>query len=104
MEVNDGKIWGRICVEGWTIGHGAFVCKQHGYEGAIATLSLPFHVSTAGQTDVLISLLHDSNCFDYLNSVDCRGDISANCECKNVTAGIICCKYHETLLQKKTHL
>ena len=95
VEVNDGKMWGRICVEGWTISHGAFVCKQHGYEGAIATVSRPFDASTSEEKEVLINL--DPVCAGNLNSVECRRDISATCECKNVAAGIVCCKYYQTL-------
>ena len=90
MEVNNGKIWGRICVEGWTTSHGTFVCKQYGYEGAAAALSLPFDVSAPESTEVLISL--DPQCVGNLNSVDCKAEVKANCECKNVTAGIVCCK------------
>ena len=91
MEVSDGKIWGRICEEGWTISHAAFVCKQHGYKGAVAASSIPFDVSADEQTEVLIRL--DPYCGGNLNSADCKADVNANCECKNVTAGIICCKY-----------
>ena len=100
VEVNDGNTWGRICVEGWAILHGKSVCKEHGYEGAIAILSLPFDmfdVSTAEQTDVLIN--PDPECSGgNLNSIECRSDISAACKCSNVTAGVICCKYYEALL------
>ena len=102
VEVNDGKIWGRICVKDWTLNHGASVCKQHGYKGAIATLSVPFDVSTAEQTRVLINIHRDCRIRGNLNSVDCRADISADCECQNVTAGIICSKCYEVLQQNTT--
>ena len=95
MEVNDGNTWGRICAKDWGILHGKYVCIEHGYEGAVAILSLPFDVSDVANAVLINPYPH---CNGNLNSTECRSYITAACECSSVTAGVICCKYYVTLL------
>ena len=96
VEVSNGFIWGRICTDSWGFDHAEIVCKQFGYNGALAAFAVKSNYSSNESKQVFLNFdLTSGRCYRDDDFESClRSKITSNCECRNDNAGLICSKFN----------
>ena len=84
--------WGRICPVNWYLSHAHIVCNHFGYITALSATDIrsddSTHINNGSTTQNVIQVF--SNCKESTITPCVSEEMSTECECSTLNAGVIC--------------